>query len=66
MLDSPLAQARKAQGLTQFKLAVKAGCTPQWIHQLERGYRPSQSRVIESIARALNTPVEQLFPELER
>lgn len=41
--ESTFKRARKAAGLSQFELAVKAGTTPQTIARVERGYDPSWS-----------------------
>ena len=41
--ENPFKRARRAAGLSQFELAVKAGTTPQTIARVERGFDPSWS-----------------------
>ena len=58
---SDLKQVRKAAGLTQAQLAQLTGVSRQTVIATERGdYAPSVYLALR-IARALNTPVEEIF-----
>jgi len=52
---------RDRAGLTQMKLAEKAGVHPTYVGQLERGEKNATLETIEKLARALNLPFETLF-----
>ncbi|MCL2366725.1 MAG: helix-turn-helix domain-containing protein [Oscillospiraceae bacterium] len=52
---------RLRAGLTQMKLAEKAGVHHTYIGQLERGEKNATLETIEKIARALNISFETLF-----
>lgn len=60
-LQNRVRDVRQARGLTQQALAQATGVTRQTIIALEKGgYTPSVSLALR-LARALNTPVEELF-----
>ena len=56
-----LREARKRASLSQFQLAVRAGCTPQAIGQYERGACP-RGDILLRIAAALGVRPEELMP----
>lgn len=45
---------RRAAGITQTELAVRAGCSVAYVRQLETGCLPRSSRVLPAILNALN------------
>lgn len=51
-----LRRARRASGLSQTKLAKKAGICVSYVSMLERGNRQPPLQTIESLGRALNVP----------
>jgi len=60
---SPIALERFRRGWTQTDLAVRAGRSLGTVHRLERGEMPMLDTA-RRIAYALDTDVEQLFPDL--
>ncbi len=56
---------RKARGLTQAKLAEKAGLHNTYIGQVERGEKNATLDTIWRISRALKVPVTSLFELIE-
>jgi putative transcriptional regulator len=57
---------RKALGLSQDKLAAKAGCDRQTINRVENSaYSPSLDRVFK-LADALGLSLSELFDEFDR
>jgi len=59
---------RQRAGLTQIELAQRIGCSQSTLSEIETGeVDPKQTR-LETIARALDVPIYQLFadPALER
>jgi len=56
-----LREARRKAGLSQFRLAVRAGCTPQAIGQYEHGACP-RGDILIRIAAALDMRPEDLMP----
>jgi putative transcriptional regulator len=61
---SPIAIRRFIAGLTQADLAERAGISRDTISRLERGEHP-RLVTARALARALGTPVGDLFPESE-
>jgi transcriptional regulator with XRE-family HTH domain len=52
--NSGLGEQRRAVGISQQELARRAGCSISIVGLLERGYRPSQSDVLERVLAVLN------------
>src|SRR4051812_40580259 len=50
---------RRAAGLSQQRLAERAGCSISMIRLLEAGYSPEASDVLERVATALSFPDER-------
>jgi predicted transcriptional regulator len=44
---------RRAAGLSQVDVAVRAGCSPSFVGQVEAGYRPVRSHLVERIRAVL-------------
>jgi putative transcriptional regulator len=62
MLRNKLKLARVAQGdLTQEELAKKVKCSRQTIHSIESGKFVPSVELALKLARALETPLEQIF-----
>jgi len=64
MALNPLRRARALRNLSQERLALLSGVNADTISKAERGLNVSalsQAR----LARALNVPIEELFPEAE-
>jgi len=55
-----VAEAMKAQGLTDQKLADAVGCDRTWITRVRQGFKLKSLRNPVRIARFLNVPVEAL------
>lgn len=56
---------RKAQGLTQEKLAEKAGLHRTYIGALERGEKSPTVETLARVARALNSTMSDFFFQCE-
>ena len=56
-----LQQKREAEGLSQAKLAKKAGLNRAIINKIENGYSEPGLKTLVKIADALNMPIEQLI-----
>jgi len=54
---------RRAKELTLRQIADKAGCTPSFISQVERGLTVPSLSMVGRLAAALNIPVMELFGE---
>jgi putative transcriptional regulator len=61
--ESRLSRIRKAQGVRREKIAADAGISVQYLWALERGKHQPSLDVARRLAAALNTTVDQLFPE---
>lgn len=62
MVTNQIKQERTALGLSIYDLAEKAGLTPGYISNLERGDRDNPSKdTMESISLALNKTVSEIF-----
>lgn len=61
----PLIEARKARDLSQSALAKKVGTYQQMIDRLEQGQPPTYHLAL-AIATFLETPLEELFPDIKR
>lgn len=57
----PLALARLTRGWRQADVALLAGCSRRYVGLIENGYVPAP-HVREAIARALDVPVEAIWP----
>lgn len=57
---------RKLLGLSQEKLAEKAGVHQTYIGQLERGEKNATIESIEAVADALGVPLETLFEKMSQ
>lgn len=55
-----VAEAMKAQGFTDQRLADRVGCDRTWITKVRQGYPLKSLRTPLRIAKALNVPVEAL------
>ena len=44
---------RRAAGLSQVELAVRAGCSPSFVGQVEQGYQPPSSAAVARIRAVL-------------
>ncbi|MBL7083232.1 MAG: helix-turn-helix transcriptional regulator [Candidatus Aminicenantes bacterium] len=59
-----LKEKRKEKRFRLVDLAEKSGVSITWIWTLEQGYKRGVSREIKKkIAKALDSPLEDLFPE---
>ena len=56
---------RQQQGLSQEKLAERAGCHATYIGQIERGEKNATLESIQKIAEALQVPLSLLFEKIE-
>jgi transcriptional regulator with XRE-family HTH domain len=56
---------RKARGLTQARLADKAGVHHTYIGQIERGEKNATIRLLWNISQALEIPITSLFELVE-
>lgn len=56
---------RKARGLSQAKLAVKAGMDPATLNRLEQGKGNPNLQTLERVAYALDVEVIDLFPKAQ-
>lgn len=61
ILGANIRNLRKQIGWTQEKLAEKAGISVPFMTQIELARKTASLDVIESIAKALEVPYEQLF-----
>ncbi len=61
--ESPLRVYRQYRGLSQKTLAEKAGCTPNYISQLESGRRVMSASMARLMASLLDVDVDDLVPE---
>ncbi len=58
-------QLRRERGLSQAKLAVKAGMDPATLNRLERGKGNPNLQTLERVAKALDVEVADLFPKTQ-
>lgn len=58
---SHLQALRNSKGITQEQLAAEVGITVESISNIERGIHGPRFDNLEKIARALGTPVKELF-----
>ena len=54
---------RAEAGLSQEKLAEKAGMHPTYLSDIERGQRNPTLEVISRLAKALGVRIRELFPD---
>jgi transcriptional regulator with XRE-family HTH domain len=52
---------RQERGVSQEQLALKAGITPSYLGQVERGQKSPTIDSIDKVARALQVSLEELF-----
>lgn len=64
ILGQRIRSHRTKKGLSQEKLAEKAGCHPTYIGQIERGEKNATIESIEKIASALNLSLSKLFEKI--
>jgi len=62
-LASRVKRLRKARGLTQQALAVKAGVSLGYLARLEIGMHDPRLSTLQKLAKALGVPVGQLLGE---
>ena len=60
-LGMRIRQFRNMAGLSQEKLAWKAGIAPAFLGQLERGLKSPTVKTLEKLTRALGIPMAELF-----
>ena len=61
--DNPIANARRAQGITQEELAMKIGTHKQYLSMIERSARKPSDEFLRRVAEALGIEVEDIhFP----
>lgn len=60
--DTPFTKVRKDAGLTQVRLALKTGLSPNYVAMIERGLTPSYAAQ-QALAKALGVPREELWPD---
>ena len=60
-LTTPVAKRAAEQNLTQDKIAKRAGISRSYVEAIEHGLVPPAA-IMTEIAKALDTPVEELFP----
>jgi len=58
-----LKSIRTQLGLSQRKLAKKAGLSPSLIAQIELGQKQPSWHTADKIAAALGVPLEEIFPQ---
>lgn len=63
MKREQLIKARKGLGLTQIDIATKIGVHRSYYGLIENGNRNPTLKIATKIATALNSDIEQLFPE---
>jgi ribosome-binding protein aMBF1 (putative translation factor) len=70
---SPIAKATKSKGISQEKVADKAGLDPSTISRYKRSYKKGQKKPkgrrpsfasLKKVTKALGTQASTLFPEL--
>lgn len=64
-METALRVVRKGTGLSQCQLAAKARIAQATISELENGRRDPRLKVARQLARALETPIDDLFPDEE-
>jgi DNA-binding XRE family transcriptional regulator len=62
---SPLCSARNRSGMSQEELAAAASVSRRTISSLERAHSSPSLRVARALARVLDRPLDELFPEDE-
>lgn len=62
-IQKRIREYRKERGLTLRQLAERAGCTPSYISQLEKGLTVPSLSMVGKLAAALNITVIDLFSE---
>lgn len=60
VLGNKIRNLRKSKGLSQDRLADKAGMTQQHVSRIEKGYYLPGMSTISRIAKVLNVPIDDL------
>jgi len=60
-LGPRIRELRQARGLTQQHLAAAIGTGPQYLYQVESGFRQPSLSAIERLAEVLAVPIAELF-----
>ena len=64
-MDNYLSAIRRAKGLTQKQLALKAGTTQQTVQRVENGLQAPRFDLVISLCLALEVPLKELYPSAE-
>ena len=64
LLGAGIRKYRKAEGLTQERLAEKVDLNPVYMGQIERGYKVPTLDVLLRIAKALHIRIRDIVAEL--
>jgi len=59
-----LRDKRLKEGLSQTRLAAKAGVNPATVNQIERGARTPSALTLQKLANALGVGIEEIFEEI--
>jgi transcriptional regulator with XRE-family HTH domain len=62
-MPNKLREIREAKGFNQRELAEKAHSPQSTLSELERGARRPWPKVAKRLSKALDTPIEELFPD---
>lgn len=63
---TPLRALRMENHLLLVQLALRAKVSEPWLCRIERGDKIPSVKTQRKLARALNVPVEQLWPQVEQ
>lgn len=64
VLGSRLRSLRADRGETLAQTAERAGISPQYLSEVERGRKEASSELLSAICAALDTPLSQVFREV--
>jgi transcriptional regulator with XRE-family HTH domain len=65
-LGARLREARREQGATLARIAARAGVSPQYLSEMERGVKEPSSEMIAAVAGALGTSLPDLVGDVAR